>query len=96
MAKYIGLASWTDQGVRKIKESPARLDGVRDLAKKFGCEVTDFSMTIGAYDMVVIIEAPDDESIAKFLLNIAAAGNVRTTTLKAFSEAEYRKVVGDM
>ena len=96
MAKYIGLASWTDQGGRKIKESPARLDGVRDLAKKFGCEVTDFNMTIGAYDMVVTIEAPDDESIAKFLLNIAAAGNVRTTTLKAFPEAEYRKVVGDM
>lgn len=96
MAKYIGLVNWTDNGIRQIKESPARLDGVRALAKKYGCELKDFYMTIGAYDMVVTMEAPDDDSLAKFLLAIAAGGNVRTTTLKAFPEDVYRKIVGDM
>jgi uncharacterized protein with GYD domain len=96
MAKYIGLVNWTDNGIRQVKESPARLDGVRELAKKYGCELQDFYMTIGSYDMVVTMEAPDDNSLAKFLLAIAAGGNVRTTTLKAFPEDVYRKVVGDM
>jgi uncharacterized protein with GYD domain len=96
MAKYIGLVSWTDQGIRHVKDSPARLEGVRELAKKYGCALTDFNMTIGAYDMVVTIEAADDEALAKFLLVLGSAGNVRTTTLKAFPEEEYRKLVGGL
>ena len=93
MGKYIALASWTDQGVKNVKGSPERVDAARDLAKKLGCEMQDFYMTIGTYDMVVIIEAPNDEAVAKFALSLAAAGNVRTTTLKAFSEDAYRKIV---
>lgn len=93
MATYIALASWTDQGIKNVKESPKRLDAGRDLAKKLGCELKQFYMTIGPYDMVVIMEAPNDEAAAKFALSLAAAGNVRTTTLKAFPEDAYRKII---
>jgi len=93
MGKYIALASWTDQGIRNVKDSPGRVDAARKLAKKYGCELQDFYMAIGAYDMVVTIEAPDDDSMAKFALALGAAGNVRTTTLKAFTEDSYRKIV---
>ncbi len=96
MAKYIILANWTDQGIKNVKESPSRVDVVRALAKKLGCEMQDFYMTIGAYDMVVTIEAPDDEAMAKLALTIGRAGNVRTTTLKAFSEDSFRKIIADL
>ena len=86
MGLYISLVNWTDQGIQNIKDSPGRLDGCRQLAKKYGCELTEFFMTIGAYDMVAMLKAPDDEFAAKFSLALASAGSVRTTTLKAFSE----------
>lgn len=94
MARYIQLLNWTDQGVKNVRESPKRLDAARDLAKKMGCEVREFYMTIGASDMVVVADAPDDETMAKFALTLAMGGNVRTTTMKAFSEDAYRKIVG--
>jgi uncharacterized protein with GYD domain len=93
MSTYIMLVNWTDQGIKSVKDSPARLDGARAAAKKFGCEITSFYMTMGVSDMVVIGEAPDDEAFAKFSLAMGSGGNIRTTTLKAFSEATYRKIV---
>ena len=96
MAKYIALMNWTDQGIKNVKESPGRLDAARGLAKKLGCEMHDFYMTIGSYDRMVIMDAPDDETVAKFILMTGAGGNVRTTTLKAFSEDAYRKIVGSL
>ncbi len=94
MAKYIVLVNWTDQGIRAVKDSPSRVDAVRDLGKKFGCEMTELYMTIGAYDIVTMVEAPDDESLAKYMLTVAKGGNIRTTTLKAFSEDTFRSIVG--
>lgn len=96
MAKYITLLNWTDQGVKTIKDSPKRVDSVRELAKKNGCQLQDFYMTIGSYDMVAIVEAPDDEAAAKLLLKIGSAGNVRSTTLKAFPEDAFRRIVGSL
>jgi uncharacterized protein with GYD domain len=93
MAKYIMLTDWTEQGIKAVKDSPKRLEAARSLAKKMGCEMKDFYMTIGAHDMVVIVEAPDDEAMAKFALSLGSGGNVRTTTLKAFSEDAYRKII---
>ena len=93
MATYISLVNWTDQGIRSLKDSPGRVDGARKLAKKYGCEMGDFFMTIGPYDMVVMIEAPDDEAAAKFSLALASGGNIRTTTMKAFKEDAYRKII---
>lgn len=96
MGLYISLVNWTDQGIKTVSESPARLDGVRQLAKKYGCEMTDFFLTIGTYDMVAMLKAPDDESAAKFTLALGSAGSVRTTTLKAFSEDAYRKIIAGL
>ena len=96
MARFIQLLNWTEQGVKSVKDSPKRLDGARAAAKKMGVEIREFYMTIGASDMVVIAEAPDDAAMAKFTLTLAMGGNVRTTTLKAFSEEEYRKIIGGL
>jgi uncharacterized protein with GYD domain len=96
MAKYIILMNWTDQGIRNVKESPKRLDAAREAAKKLGVQINDFYMTMGAFDMVLHIDAPNDESIAKFILGTGRAGNVNTKTLKAFSEDEYRKIIGSL
>lgn len=94
MATYILLMNWTDQGIKNVKDSPKRLDAARGLAKKHGCELRDFYMAIGKYDMIAVLEAPDDEAAAKFALTTAGGGNIRTTTVKAFSEDAYRKVIG--
>ena len=96
MARYIVLANWTDQGVKNIKDSANRLDAAKALAKKMGCEMHEFYMTVGAYDMVVMAEAPNDETFANFTLNPAMGGNIRTTTLKAFPEDAYRKIIGGL
>ena len=94
MAKYILLVNWTDQGVKAVKDSPKRLEAARKQAETAGAKLGDFYMTMGGYDMVVHAEAPDDATLAKFVLQLAGAGNVRTQTLKAFSEDEYRKILG--
>ena len=96
MATYILLVNWTDQGIKAIKDSPKRLDAGRALAKKFGCEVKDFYLTFGPYDMISVVEAPDDEAVAKYLLSLGSGGNLRTMTLKAFSETSYREIIGSL
>jgi uncharacterized protein with GYD domain len=96
MAEYVLLINWTEQGIRRVRYSPKRLDAARKLAKKCGAKLGDFYMTIGKHDMVAHLTAPDDAAAAKFVLSLAGAGNVRTTTLKAFPEAEYRKVIGSL
>ena len=96
MAKYIMLVTWTEQGAQKVKESPKRLDIARGIAKKLGAELKDFYMTMGEYDMVAHLEAPDDTVAAKFALTLATSGAVRTKTLKAFTEADYRSIIGSL
>ena len=93
MSTYIMLANFTDQGIRDIKESPRRANAARDLAGACGAEMKDIYLTLGGHDFVVLVEAPDDEAVAKFALKLGALGNVRTTTLKAFTEQEYRTIV---
>ena len=70
MAKYILLINWTDQGVKSVKDSPKRLDAARKLAETAGAKMGDFYMTIGGYDMVAHVDAPDDATVAKFVLNV--------------------------
>jgi uncharacterized protein with GYD domain len=93
MPTYIMLSSWTDQGIRHVKDSPDRLDAARQLCRQHGAEMTGFYMTMGAYDMVVIIDAPSDEAFARLAISIAKGGNIRTATLKAFDEGQYRKII---
>ena len=96
MPTYISLASWTDQGIRKVKDGPKRLDAAKKMIKDVGAELRGFYMTMGAYDLVTIVEAPNDEAVAKMLLTIGGLGNVRTTTLRAFTEAETRKIIASL
>jgi uncharacterized protein with GYD domain len=93
MPTYIMLSSWTDHGIRHVKDSPDRLDAARKLCDQHGAEITAFYMTLGTYDMVVIIDAPNDDAFAKLAISIAKGGNIRTTTLKAFDESQYRKII---
>ena len=96
MATYIVLNSFTDQGIRSVKDSTKRADAVRDLAKKFGVTAKEFFWTLGSYDVVAIYDAPDDASMTAFGLAIGAAGNVRTQTLRAFSREEMNGVLAKL
>jgi len=92
MATYIALLKWTAQGVGSVKESPARLDAGRKAFKKLGVKLKDTYLTMGRYDLVCIIDAPDDETFAAAMLTLGSQGNVQTETLKAFTEDQYRKI----
>ncbi|MBI1984038.1 MAG: GYD domain-containing protein [Acidobacteria bacterium] len=96
MPTYITLAHWTQQGVEKVKDSPARLDAARKAFKALGADLKGFYLTMGRYDFVLITEAPNDETAAKAALAVASQGNVRTETLRAFTEDEYRKLLGSL
>lgn len=93
MQTYITLLRYTQQGIEKIKESPARLDKAKEAIKAAGGELKAFYLTMGQYDAVVISEAPNDEAYTTTILAIASAGAVRTETLRAFTEDEYRKII---
>ncbi len=96
MPTYISLINYTDQGVRDIKDAPKRLTAGKKLLASMGGKLKGFYLTLGGHDIVSIAEAPDDETVAKFVLTLAAAGNVRTTTLKAFPEADFRKIISSL
>lgn len=93
MATYIVLLNYTQQGIGNIKESPARLDAAEKMAQALGVEIKEFYLAMGQYDAVVIAEASSDEAMAKFALATGRLGNVRTQTLRAFSEDEFRQIV---
>jgi uncharacterized protein with GYD domain len=93
MPTYITLLNFTQQGVEKIKEGPTRLDRAKEAVKAAGGEIKAFYLTMGQYDAVVLSEAPNDEAYATTILAIAAAGAVRTETLRAFTETEYRQII---
>ncbi len=93
MSTYISLINYTDQGIRNVKDSPQRLQAARQLLGELGGSMTGFYLTMGGYDLVAIIELPNDQAAAQFALSLGAQGNVRTTTLKAFTESEYQAII---
>jgi uncharacterized protein with GYD domain len=96
MATYISLSSFTDQGARTVKETVERADAVKEGARKFGCTMLNIFWTQGEYDLVSIIEAPDDASAMAFGLAISQAGNVRLQTMRAFSRDEMAGILGKL
>jgi uncharacterized protein with GYD domain len=96
MPSYLSLIKWTEQGIRHIKESPGRLDAVKEAARAAGGKVVFFYLTLGDYDIATLMELPNDEAAARLLLTLASQGNVRSTTLKAFTEAEYRNIIAGL
>jgi len=95
MATFISLLSFTDQGIRSIKESPKRADAVKAMAKKMGVTIKELYWTLGHYDLVVILEG-DDEAVTSTLLKVGSLGNVRSETLRAYSAAEMGRIVGNI
>jgi uncharacterized protein with GYD domain len=91
---YITLGKWTQEGIQKIKESPARLDAFKKTVQAMGGTFKGFYLVTGQYDIVVITESPDDMAMAKAALATAAKGTITTQTLRAFTEEEYRKIIG--
>jgi uncharacterized protein with GYD domain len=94
MVTYVLLMNFTDEGIRKIKDTPKRADAFKDMAKKCGATVKDVFWTLGEYDVVAIVEAPDDVSMTALGLSSGALGNVRTQTLRAFTQGEIKTIVG--
>jgi uncharacterized protein with GYD domain len=93
VATYISLVSWTDQGIKGYRDTTARAKAANDLAGKFGGRMASIWWTIGPYDLVAQSEFPDDESATAFALALGAAGNVRTTTMRAFDADTMSTIV---
>jgi uncharacterized protein with GYD domain len=93
MATFIVLGQFTDQGIRKIKATSERADAAKKLAEKFGVKVREIFWTIGRYDLALIVEAPDDETMMALGMSFGKLGNVRTETLRAFSQAEIDEIL---
>jgi len=96
MVTYVVLAKFTDQGVKNAKESPKRAEAFRKMAQTFEVTVKDIFWTQGRYDIVTIVEAPDELSATALNLSLGALGNIRTESLRAFSSAEMMKIVAKM
>jgi len=96
MATYIVLLRFTMKGIKTIKEAPKRVEAAKQLCRSQGAEVKALYFVMGQYDLVVILEAPDDQTVAEFGLALGALGNVQTETLRAFTEDEYRKIIAKL
>jgi uncharacterized protein with GYD domain len=93
MATYISLLRFTPQGIADIKDSPTRLEAAKKLFQSMGAQLKEFYLVTGQYDAVVVSEGPDDETAAAMVLKIGSLGAVRTETMRAFPENEYKKII---
>jgi uncharacterized protein with GYD domain len=96
MPTFMLSLNFTDQGIRTIKDVPKRVQAARELAKKLGVEIKHSYLTTGDSDVVVFVDAPSGEHVAKFALAQGSYGNVRTRTARVWSEAEYLKMVSEL
>ena len=96
MGTYIALCNYTDKGIANIKDSPDRAEAARKALQAMGGDMDQLYLTMGGYDLVAIVTLPSDEDAAKFMLTLGKLGNIRTTTLRAFNEAEYREIVASV
>ena len=93
---FIMSLDWTEQGIRNVKDAPKRANVAKDLAKKVGVEIKQLYLTSGEHDLVAVLETANGDNVAKFAMAIAAQGNVRTTTARAWSEPEFHKLISDL
>ena len=93
MATYLVLESFTDQGMRAVKDTTKRAETIRGMGKKMGVTVKDIYWLLGQYDVMILADAPDDATATAFVASIASAGNVRCHTLRAFSQDEVVKIL---
>ncbi|GAA2329095.1 MULTISPECIES: GYD domain-containing protein [Streptomyces] len=93
MPTYVALLSWTDQGVRNYKDTAKRAESFGSAVNKLGAEIVSIYWTIGPYDLVTVLEAPDDETATAALVQLGGVGNVRSTTLRAFDREEMGRII---
>jgi uncharacterized protein with GYD domain len=96
MPTYINLVSWTDQGIKNIKEAPQRIDAFKKAVEGAGGKLIGFYVTMGKYDIVTIIDVPSDEAYANIVLSTGSKGSIRTETMKAFTEDQFRNIITKM
>ncbi len=96
MPTFIMLAKYTQQGLSRIKESPARIDAARQAGKKFGAQLKAWYLVLGRYDIVAIWEAPSDDAMTQLAIALGSLGNITTETLRAHTEDEFKKLVASM
>ena len=93
MPTYVSLINWTDQGVQTVNETLDRSDRIQEIARKHGARFEQIYWTVGPYDIVAILDAPDDESATALLLEAGSWGNIRTTTLRAYDREEMSGII---
>lgn len=96
MPSYVMLVNWTDQGVRTVEDNPKRVDAARKLLEDMGGRFLSVYMTMGAFDLVITYDAPDDAVAVRFTLIQEKLGYVRTTSLRAFPEEVYRQIINTL
>ena len=93
MPQYVALIDWTDQGARNFKDTVDRFEAAENAFKELGVSFTNVWWTLGSHDLVATVEGPDDDTLAAALLAVAAQGNLRSETLRAFSREEMRAII---
>ncbi|MFE0591347.1 GYD domain-containing protein [Micromonospora echinospora] len=93
MPTYVALLNWTDQGIRGYRDTARRADAFAAATQKLGAKLLNIYWTVGQYDVVALVEAPDDETATAALLQLGGAGNVRTETLRAFGQEEIERII---
>jgi uncharacterized protein with GYD domain len=93
MATYVGLIQFTDQGIRNVKKTLKRGEAAAAEAQKMGMKIVEEFWTMGAYDVVIVAEAPDDQTMSAFMLKIGSLGNVKSHTLRAFRRKEMAEIL---
>ena len=96
MPTFILSLNWTDQGIRSVKDAPKRAQASRELAKKLGIEIKEVYLTSGDDDLLVIVDTPNGDNVAKFALALGSLGNVRTRTARAWPEPEFQKLISEL
>jgi uncharacterized protein with GYD domain len=96
MGKYVLLGNWTDQGARDVKNTVKRSRAAREAFAAMGVNAREWFFTLGQYDVVLTVDAPDDETLTRATLALAMQGNLRTTTLRGFGEKEMETIVGSL
>jgi len=94
MAKYVSLVNFTDQGIKVIRNTVERADAFRKTAQEMGVEVIEIYWTLGVSDLVIVVEAPDDEIVATLFFSIGSLGNIRAHTMRAFTVDEMSNIIG--
>jgi uncharacterized protein with GYD domain len=96
MPMFICSLRWTDQGIRSVKDAPKRAQAARELAEKVGVEIKEVYLTSGDDDLLVIVDTPNGDNVAKFALALGSQGNVRTRTARAWPQSEFQKLISEL